>query len=184
MDQEIFIAHNVDIEKLQELSDSEVIHQFCQLMNPIERPLLVFADGRTDAVFSECHVSAEKLVQFTTPDTPLDPDASADYRANRDLVEDHAAFEQMVADAKRGRTFSNIVCEFIPGDEKPLKVVGGQHRFAAIQEAYKYNTNANHGIKVYFSLDKEQRLDVQVISNTNIEVSRDLLDRMYDDVLP
>src|SRR5690606_20126516 len=39
--------------------------------------------------------------------------------------------------------------------------------------------DVHHGLKVYFSLNKEQRLDVQVISNTNIAVPTDLLDRMY-----
>ena len=39
-----------------------------------------------------------------------------------------------------------------------------------------------HGVKVYFQLEVVQRLDVQVISNTNISVSKDLLDRMYETV--
>ena len=183
MDEAVFVAHDIDDEKIEELADSDVIAEFCKIMSPIENPIQIFADGKTKAVFAECHVSAEKLVELGTPDTPLDPDASADYRANRDLVEDHAAYEQMVADAQLGRTFSNIVCEYALGDPKPLKIVGGQHRFAAIHEAFTASAvNGNHGIKVYFALDKEQRLDVQVISNTNIEVSRDLLDRMYETV--
>ena len=37
-----------------------------------------------------------------------------------------------------------------------------------------------HGIKVYFGLNTDQRLDVQLISNTNIAASSDLLDRMYE----
>ncbi|MGV2114245.1 hypothetical protein ACQZ46_23645 [Agrobacterium salinitolerans] len=180
---DLFEAHDLDTEKKEELIESDVIGNFCTLMVPVETPIHVFADGKTQAVFAECHVSADRLVQNATPDTPLDPDASAEYRANRDLVEDHAAYEQMVLDAQMGRTFSNIVCEYVADDEKPLKVVGGQHRFAAIKEAHSsHGVNGSHGIKVYFALDKEQRLDVQVISNTNIEVSRDLLDRMFETV--
>lgn len=37
-------------------------------------------------------------------------------------------------------------------------------------------------MKVYFGLNMEQRLDVQLISNTNIAVSSDLLDRMLETV--
>ena len=37
-----------------------------------------------------------------------------------------------------------------------------------------------HGLKVYFGLDPDQRLDVQLISNTNIAVSSDLFDRMQE----
>jgi len=37
-------------------------------------------------------------------------------------------------------------------------------------------------MKVYFGLNSDQRLDVQLISNTNIAVSTDLLDRMYETV--
>jgi hypothetical protein len=37
-------------------------------------------------------------------------------------------------------------------------------------------------VKVYFALNTDQRLDAQVISNTNIAVSTDLLDRMLETV--
>ena len=183
MTKKLFVAHGIGAEKEDELVESEVINEFCRLMSPLETQIHVFADGKTSAVFAECHVSAKMIVKHASPDTPLDPDTSAEYRANRDLVEDHAAYEQMVADARLGRTFSNIVCEYIAGENKPLKVVGGQHRFSAISNAYSDgNINGSHGIKVYFILDTEQRLDVQVISNTNIEASRDLLDRMFETV--
>ncbi|MFC3632026.1 hypothetical protein ACFOM8_21640 [Paracoccus angustae] len=178
-----FVAHEIPEEKVDELLESGDVEKFIKLLQPVEKPIQIFADGKTGALYCECHVTAENLVSQTTPDTPLDPEASADYRANRDLVEDHAAYEQMLLDARLGRTFSNIVCEFIAGDPKPLKVVGGQHRFGAIQDAFdEWTVNGIHGVKVYFALDTEQRLDVQVISNTNIEVSRDLLDRMFETV--
>lgn len=179
----VYFSHGISDDQAEALADSGIVDEFCQLLDPIEKPIHIFADGRNGALFSECHVQAEKLVLHTSPDTPLDHDASSDYRANRDLVEDHAAYTQMLVDAQGGRTFSNIVCEYIPGDPKPLKVVGGQHRFSAITAALNESKiNSIHGIKVYFDLDTEQRLDVQVISNTNIEVSRDLLDRMFETV--
>ncbi|MER8802250.1 hypothetical protein [Mesorhizobium sp. M0998] len=159
----------------------ETVAKFVKQFSPTETTIHIFSDDRTGAIFSECHVSAKALVELGTIDTALDPEGQPEYRANRDLVEDHTAYKQMVLDAHAGRTFSNIVSEYITGDPKPLKIIGGQHRYTAIQTAYDLSSvNKEHGIKVYFDLDSDQRLDVQVISNTNISVSRDLLDRMYE----
>lgn len=178
-----FVAHEVPEEKIEFLVESGDVKKFIDLLMPAENPIHFFADGKTGALYCECHLSAEQIVKFTTADIPLDPEGSPEYRANRDLVEDHAAYTTMLLDARQGRTFSNIVCEFVAADSKPLKIVGGQHRFNAIETAFQEGKiNGIHGIKVYFALDTEQRLDVQVISNTNIEVSRDLLDRMYETV--
>ncbi len=96
------------------------------------------------------------------------------------MVADHAAFDQMRNDALEGRRFSNIVAEFVEGESLPLKIIGGQHRFEAIKEALEDEVDVEHGVKVYLQLDNEQRLDVQIISNTNISVSKELLDRMYE----
>lgn len=159
---------------------AEDIESFARTFEPLERfNLTILRDHRTQAVFIECHISAEKLIEFGTTDVPLDGENSADYRANRDVVSDHSAFEQMCSDAYEGRRFSNIVAEYVPG-ENPLKVIGGQHRFQAIKEALASGKSTEHGVKVYFQLDNEQRLDVQIISNTNISVSKELLDRMYE----
>ena len=168
-------SKNIDVE--------EVVAQFAQTFEPSENNLYVFADSRTAALFCECHISAKKLVDFSTIDVPLDPDEQSEYRANRDVAEDSTAFEVMRSDAKAGRTFSNIVCEYdITYDEDhPLKVIGGQHRFIAIKDALDDSEiNENHGVKAYFRLDMDQRLDVQVISNINISVSPDLYDRLQE----
>lgn len=159
----------------------EDIGSFVELFEPLEKDnLTLLKDHRTQAVFIECHIPAAKITLLGTTDVPLDADASADYRANRDVVEDHAAFEQMCNDALEGRRFSNIVAEFVEGEKLPLKIIGGQHRFEAIKKALKDEVDVEHGVKVYLQLDNEQRLDVQIISNTNISVSRELLDRMYE----
>lgn len=161
----------------------ELINKFAEDCSPMEQDhLIVLEDKRTGAVYIECHVLASKLVKFGTADVPLDPDDQPDYRANRELVEDHVAFAQMKDDANGSRTFSNIVCEFnISFDpDHPIKIVGGQHRYTAIVEALKVGVDVYHGLKVYFGLDPEQRLDVQLISNTNIAVSTDLFDRMQE----
>jgi hypothetical protein len=153
---------------------------FCAGFDPLERAgMVVLVDELTGAAFTECHILASKMISSGTTDVPLDPDESPEYRANREVVTSHSAFEQMKADAVLGRKFSNIVCEFSPGAGKPLQVIGGQHRFEAISNALKSKIDVHHGAKIYFSLTKEQRLDVQVISNTNISVPADLLDRMY-----
>lgn len=162
-----------------ELEDD--IAQFVELFAPLEKnSLTLLKDHRTQAVFVECHILASKITSLGTTDVPLDAEESAGYRANRDVVADHAAFEQMRSDALEGRRFSNIVAEFVEGEALPLKIIGGQHRFEAVKEAQEHNVDIEHGVKVYFQLDNEQRLDVQIISNTNISVSKELLDRMYE----
>lgn len=160
-----------------------IVDKFVSALDPVEgQALLLFKDERTGAVYTECHIAADTMLKQSTDDVPLDPDASGEYRANRQLVDDHAAYKQMESDALKGRTFSNFVCEFIPGESLPLKIIGGQHRYNAVKGALEGGTNAIHGLKVYFSPSKDQRLDVQVISNTNITVSKDLLDRMYETI--
>ena len=159
--------------------------EFIGLFEPLEADhLYPLVDRRTDARFVECHIRAAKLVPQSTIDVPLDPEDQPDYRANRELVEDATAFLQMKADAVKGRSFSNLVAEFTTtfDAEHPLKIIGGQHRCIAIREALQCGVDEYHGVKVYFGLDSEKRLDVQLISNTNIAVSSDLIDRMLETV--
>ena len=72
----------------------------------------VFVDACKLARYCECHITAEKLIELATIDVPLDPDEQGEYRANREILADHAAFQAMKEDAKKRRTFSNIVAEF------------------------------------------------------------------------
>jgi hypothetical protein len=94
----------------------ELLREFCRELEPFEatrqRDLCVFEDARTGAHYCECHIPANKLIEFSTTDVPLDPDEQSEYRANRDIVEDAYAFKIMRDDAKQGRTFSNIVAEY------------------------------------------------------------------------
>lgn len=175
----------VDTRLVKELKPgvAELIASFIEVCQPIESlPILAMRDMRTGAIFVEVHLSASSLVRSATVDVPLDPDDSGDYRANREVVEDHVAFAQMKEDANNRRAFSNLVCEFTEAfdEEHPLKIIGGQHRFTAIELALKEGVDEHHGVKLYFALDNEQRLDVQLISNTNIAVSTDLFDRMTE----
>jgi hypothetical protein len=160
-----------------------LVEDFAAVGEPLERShLTLLQDKRTGALYVECHIRASKLVSLGTVDVPLDPDDQPEYRANRDLVEDHFAFSQMKDDAALHRTFSNLVCEFSRAfnPESPLKIIGGQHRFTAIKDAMEKSVDEYQGIKMYVGLDNEQRIDVQLISNTNIAVSTDLFDRMQE----
>jgi hypothetical protein len=123
-------------------------------------------------------------VPLSTVDVPLDPEDQPEYRANREIVTSHYAFEKMQQDAKEQRSFSNLVAEFTTDydPDHPLKIIGGQHRYLAIKQALANSVDEYHGVKVYFGLDSDQRLDVQLISNTVIAVSADLYDRMQETV--
>ena len=95
--------------------------KFAEKFQPFEaitdpRSLFILVDNKSGARFCECHIKASKLVPFATTDVPLDPD-HPEYRANRELVTDTNAFAQMKEDALAGRTFSNIVAEYIEEDE-------------------------------------------------------------------
>jgi hypothetical protein len=160
-----------------------LVQEFLPTCDPLERDRThVLVDARTNARYCECHMRAEKIIALSTVDVPLDPEEQPDYRANRELVEDHVAFQAMKDDARQRRTFSNIVAEYTTSFEPqhPIKIIGGQHRFMAIKEAIEHGVNEYHGLKVYFGLNPDQRLDVQLISNTNIAVSTDLFDRMQE----
>ncbi|SFU63474.1 hypothetical protein [Nitrosospira multiformis] len=162
---------------------NRLVESFAEECEPLEREhLSVLTDLATGATYVECHILASRLIGLGTIDVPLDPEDQPEYRANREIVEDHVAFEQMKGDALSKRTFSNIVCEFNRAFDPshPIKIIGGQHRFSAIRDALRANVDVYHGIKIYFGLDTEQRLDVQLISNTNIAVSTDLFDRMQE----
>lgn len=156
-----------------------IVADFQKTLQPLETgtSLMLLTDNRTGAQYYECHVRASHIVKNGTTDVALDP-AHPEYRANRTIT-DKPAFETMKSDAKQRRSFSNIVAEYLPG-KSPLKIIGGQHRFVAISEALAAGIDELHGIKVYFDLDMSQRLDVQLISNTNIDVSGALADRLRE----
>ncbi|AGB44741.1 hypothetical protein Mesau_02305 [Mesorhizobium australicum WSM2073] len=162
---------------------SENFSKFLEQFSPLEAPhILLITDHRTGARYCECHVKANRIIALGTTDVPLDPEEQAEYRANRQIVENAPAYARMMEDAKQRRSFSNIVGEFTLEFDKPhpLKIIGGQHRFEAIRSALANGIDEYHGVKVYFDLKMDQRLDVQLISNTNIAISGDLFDRMHE----
>jgi hypothetical protein len=162
----------------------KILNSFVDIAKPLEinESIHLLIDERTGDFYCECHVMGSSLERYGSIDVPLDPDEQAEYRANREIVRNHTAFLEMQRDAKQRRSFSNIVAEFLPEDAEnlPLKIIGGQHRFEAIRDAVTESVDVYFGVKVHVMLTKEQRLDVQLISNTNIAVSADLLDRMRE----
>lgn len=163
---------------------SKFADEFVKEFQPLEtnEQLLELTDHRTGARYYECHIKGSKMVALGTVDVPLDPEEQADYRANREIVVNNSAFRTMMQDASLKRSFSNIVAEYTKefDPDHPLKIIGGQHRFEAVREALKQGIDEHHGVKVYAGLDMQQRLDVQLISNTNIAVSGDLVDRLQE----
>ncbi|HCU35992.1 MAG TPA: hypothetical protein DGT21_11255 [Armatimonadetes bacterium] len=163
-----------------------LINGFIKSLQPheasIDVPIVLLRDNRTGAWFTECHLQAGPLVALSTTDVPLDPEEQEDYRANREIVSTSPEYRKMIDDALGRRAFSNLVAEYTKDldTDKPLKIIGGQHRWSAIEKGLADGVEEVHGVKVYFGLNKDQRLDVQLISNTNIDVSADLLDRMYE----
>ena len=168
---------------------SALLRNFIAECEPMEghEKLLLLSDAKTGAQYCECHITGSKIIGLGTTDVPLDPEEQPDYKANRDIEEGSVVFQKMKEDAKSQRSFSNIVAEWkreqgevIDAVDSPLKIIGGQHRFEAIRFALENQVDAYHGVKVYFALDMPQRLDVQLISNTNIDVSGDLIDRLRE----
>jgi hypothetical protein len=130
------VINKASRDQREELSDiSSEVESFATTCEPMELNLYVLVDARTKARFCECHLKASTIIKLATVDVPLDPEDQAEYRANREVVEDHVAYEKMKEDAKEGRTFSNIVAEFTTDwdEERPIKIIGGQHRYHAIQ---------------------------------------------------
>jgi hypothetical protein len=177
---------NIRKDKVAKQSKIEaLVNEFTGTFNLLEKTdLNVLTDNKIGAFYIECNIKAKDVVEKGSIDVPLDPDNQSEYRANRQVVENNPAYHKMIEDAKDGRVFCNIIAEYNTKFEfeRPLKIIGGQHRYLAIESALDDNINEYHGIKVYFGLDTNQRLDVQLISNTNIAVSNDLLDRMFETV--
>jgi hypothetical protein len=135
-----------------------------------------------------CHIKSQELVKRTDLKATITHDDEAEdiiYKLNREITEDHIAYIKMEEDAKEGRSFEDMVMEYDKtyNDQKPLKVYGGQHRITAISNAKELQNNIYHGIRVYFDLDKSQKVEIATVNNTSITVPNDLLDRMREELL-
>lgn len=125
--------------ELSKVKAKDLLQDLAKEFQPLESQaqLLELKDAKTGARYCECHIRASRIVSLGTTVVPLDHEEQPEYRANREIVLNSSAYKTMIEDAKKGRTFSNIVAEYTKefDDEHPLKIIGGQHRFEAIREA-------------------------------------------------
>lgn len=147
-------------------------------------PVVIFQDGASDAYYIKCSLLASDAAKLCDLDAKLDVQSSESYRANRQLFLKHLTYQRMESDAMKGREFNDIIVEYNTtyNVNTPLKVWGGQHRIKAICNSYS-NSNRYHGFRIYFDLNKDQRTEVALISNTNIAVSNDTFDRMIEETM-
>jgi len=154
----------------------------------IGRGLIILKDEKSGALYTECHIRAKELINNRDLNAQVNPNPDEEeesFKMNRDVQKTHPAFKRMISDSKNGRQFSDLVIEFNNSSyrpTKPLKILGGQHRILAI-EASLEEKNRVHGIRVYFNLSTTQRIEIADVANTNINISLDLRDRMYEEGL-
>lgn len=153
------------------------------------RPLPLFQDGVNGSFFTVCHVPAHVLAETLDLDAVSDPEdpESEDYKLNRELRTDTRVYAVMETDAFNGRPFFDLTIEWNPDyrSDQPLKVIGGQHRAKAIMTSVEreHQLERLHGIRVYFDLDIDKRAELYRISNTLIDISSALLDRITEQQL-
>jgi len=148
--------------------------------------LLPYFDERSEAYYLMCHLEGKTLAQCCDLEATLDAYEDDEiYKLNREITEDQAAYKLMEEDALKGRSFEDIVLEYDNSyrPHKPLKVYGGQHRLRAITKAEHQKGSVLHGVRVYFDLSREQKVEIATVSNTSIAVPNDLLDRMREQLL-
>lgn len=147
--------------------------------------LLLYFDKKSSAYYIICHLDANTLVKSCDLEASLEGnDEDEIYKLNRDITEDQTAFKTMEQDALSGRSFEDMVVEYDKSyrPQKPLKVYGGQHRLRAIERA-KDVSGVFHGVRIYFNLSREQKVEIATVNNTSIAVPNDLLDRMREQLL-
>lgn len=162
------------------------VQKFLKVFKPLElragTPLILFKDEKSKAFYVVCHLDAKTIVSKADLDAVLDPMESENYKLNRGLYLDTYAYRKMEKDSLLGRSFEDLVIEYDTSYKPhiPLKVFGGQHRIKAIAVALNKGISEYHGVRVYFGLDKDQKLDIAIANNTAIAISNDLLDRMNE----
>jgi hypothetical protein len=165
-----------------------IVTEFLDQVETLERkmstPVMIFQDGKNLAYYIKCSIKAQDASGIVDLDAKLDIESTEGYRANRELLLNHKTYKTMKSGAEAGREFNDIIVEYNLKYNKvrPLKVWGGQHRIRAISDAVKFS-NRYHGFRIYFDLNKKQRTEVALISNTNINVSNDTFDRILEETL-
>ncbi len=167
-------------------SIKSIVEQFLKNTQTLETEhkasIIVFQDGASKSFYIKCSLKADDAAKLCDLDAKLDISNPQSYRANRELHLKNQTYQKMVIDSGNGREFNDIIVEYNTSyhPKKPLKVWGGQHRISAISEAGQ-QSNRYHGFRIYVALTKEQRTELALISNTNINVSNDTFDRMIEE---
>ena len=154
------------------------------LENIYQSQIIIHQDFKSMGYYIKCDIEAKNVISLLDMNAKLNPTDKESIRANRELLLKHNTYKRMVSDAKEGREFNDIIVEYTReySPEKPLKIWGGQHRVKAIQEAFaEKGISRYHGFKIFFNLSKQQRMEIALISNTNISVSNDLFDRLLEE---
>ena len=179
----------VQEESSPETDTIEKVKEFLTVFDTLEEKndakLLLMVDKRSNAFYLNCHLDSDVLASNADLDAVLDPEESEDYKLNREIYTDSHAYQAMESDAMKGRSFEDLVVEYDKTyrPELPLKVFGGQHRIKAVTKAFKRGVRVPHGVRVYFDLSINQKVNIAMANNTSIAVSNDLLDRMQEDLL-
>src|SRR5438270_4665316 len=140
--------------------------------------LHLFLDQKSGAYYLTVHLTGASLAQCGDTEASLDGDEEDEiYKLYRHMLENQAAYQTMEKDAFEGRSFEDIVLEYDTSyrPKKPLKVYGGQHRLRAITKVEKQSGSILHGVRVYFGLSREQKVEIATINNTAIAVPSDHL---------
>lgn len=167
-----------------------IIEDFLKNFMPFEistgAKLVLHFDKKSGAYYFICHLDGQTLVTKCDLEASLDNDDEDEiYKLNRDITEDKSAYKLMEKDALAGRSFEDLVIEYDTSyrEQKPLKIYGGQHRIQAIRNTLSNSGSSFHGIRVYFSLSREQKVEIATVNNTSIAVPNDLIDRMREQLL-
>ncbi len=149
--------------------------------------LIIYFDKKSNTYYLTCHITSQEIINKTDLNATIEQDEQDGviYKLNREITEDTAAYIIMEEDAKKGRSFEDMVVEYDKSyyPLKPLKVYGGQHRIRAITNAKDSQKGIYHGVRIYFNLNREQKIEIATINNTSITVPLDLLDRMREQFL-
>ncbi|MHC1770188.1 MAG: hypothetical protein AB9907_00380 [Flexilinea sp.] len=192
MKNQISTEKNYIIPDLGEIPDEveKQLQAFIKQFSPYElrqgTKLYMYFDNKSKAYYVMCHLEGSILAQYSDTNATLDNDDEDEiYKLNREVTEDQAAYKAMEKDASEGRSFEDIVLEYDKTYKptKPLKVYGGQHRITAISKNEKTNGSVIHGVRVYFGLNRDQKVEIATVNNTAIAVPNDLLDRMREQLL-
>ena len=167
-----------------------LVEDFLKKFNILElnfgSQLILHFDKKSSAYYFCCHLDGQTLMSKCDLEASIDNDEDDEnYKLNRDITEDKSAYKIMEQDAAKGRSFEDLVLEYDTSyrERKPLKVYGGQHRIKAITTTISKSTDIFHGVRIYFNLSRDQKVEIATVNNTSIAVPNDLLDRMQEQLI-